>query len=285
MHFPLNKIINLWSAVFSRAQTIEDPEMTPENWCSVQPCTTVKLPSKEIIITQPLSTFWVYLLGVLTICVGLYFFWIQDNQNSRFYWGVSLLLWGIGALLAGTSYQAFGYEIKCAGRKVCAWTSWWEIIYLMFQQVSMNALLAAVAYSCTTGTFRTVLLGYVLFSSIAYVLLVFIGGILPLKSLITFEFMVWFSTPGIVACIFLNAIRLFIYGDTMDLALLGTWILLVLTMAAYWSYYKRGITKKLWAGKTWFSENDVLHVLLIIWMIYIAVIVANTIKDHPVSFP
>ena len=190
----------------------------------------------------------------------------------------------IGALLAGTSYQAFGYHIKCAGRKVCAWTSWWELIYLMFQQVSMNTLLVAVAYSCTTDTFQKVLLGYAVLSSILYVLIVFIGGIVPLKSLITFEFMVWFSAPVFFFCVFLNAFRFFIHRDILDLLLLCTWALLFLTMIAYWAYHKRGIAKKLWARNIWFSENDVLHILLVFWMIYIAVVLTNHIKDYSIPY-
>ncbi|MCG8684076.1 MAG: hypothetical protein MI892_04320 [Desulfobacterales bacterium] len=278
----MNRFFKLWFQVFSRVKTIEhdDPELTPENWCERQPCRTLEIGPKKIVISQPASTFWVYFLGLLTIGVGIYFFQIQNNETSRYYWGVCLLLWGIGALLAGTSYQAFGYEIKCAGRKTCAWTSWWELIYLIFQQVSMNALLVAVAYSCTTGKFQNILLGYALLSSIAYTLIVFTGGIIPVKSLITFEFMVWFSVPVLFFCVLLNAFRFFIYGGTMDLVLLGTWVLLILTMAAYRAYLKRGISKKLWEKQIWFSENDVLHVLLILWVIYIAVVVANHIKDY-----
>ncbi len=273
----------LWSG-FSRLKSIphDDPDLTPENWCVKQPCLKIRIASKEVIISQPLSTFWVYLLGLLTVGVSLYFVQIQDGENSRLWWGVSLLLWGIGAFLAGTSYQAFGYEIKCAGRQICSWTSWWEVVYLMFQQVSMNAMLAAIAYSCTRGTFQVVLLGYALVSSVVYVILVFIGGIVPVKSLITFELMVWVSTPAFLFFCFLNAWRYHMFGYSMDLVLLGSWISLFCTMVAYWIYNKQGITKKLWAKGIWFSENDVLHVLLILWMIYIATFVADRIKDYTI---
>jgi hypothetical protein len=272
------------SSAFKRLKSIRysDPELTPDNWCEFQPCVTIKLASKDVILTQPSSTFFVYLLGILTIGVGLSFWWLRGDQGSHLWWGISLLLWGIGALLAGTSYQAFGYHIKCAGQETCAWTSWWEVIYLMFQQVSMDALLVAIAYSCTTGTLQMVLLGYALLSAVGYVILTFIGGILPVKSMITFEWMVWVSTPLFLIMFILSAWRYIQLGTTMDLAFVGAWVLLLLTMTAYWLYDKLDITPKLWAkGKgIWFSQNDVLHIGLILWMIYIATVVAEHVQDY-----
>jgi len=45
-----------------------------------------------------------------------------------------------------------------------------------------------------------------------------------------------------------------------------------------------GNYKKLWARGIWFSENDVLHVLLIFWVTYIATVAANRISlDYSVS--
>lgn len=284
MRLSLETISRLWSAVFSRVKRIpcDDPELTSETWCIRQPCMEFRVASKRITISQPFSTFWVYFLSVLTIYTGVYFFQIQHGETSRLYWGICLLLWGIGALFAGTSYQAFGYEIKCKGRKVCAWTSWWELVYLMFQQISLNTLLVAVAYSCTSDVFQKVLLGYAVLNSVVYIVIVFIGGIVPVKSLITFEFMVWFSAPILFLCLLLNTCRFFIYKDIMDLALLGTWIFLLFTMIAYWTYHKKGISKKLWEKSIWFSENDVLHILLILWMIYIMAVVADCVKDYPI---
>ena len=114
MHLLLTKISKGFSSVFGRLQSIphDDPDLTPETWCREQPCMKIRIASREMIISQPFSSFWVYFLGFLTVGAGLYFFQIQNGQNSRLWWGVSLLLWGIGALLAGTSYQAFGYEIS-----------------------------------------------------------------------------------------------------------------------------------------------------------------------------
>lgn len=287
MHLTLNKISKRWLSVFGRLKSIphDDPDLTPEKWCMEQPCTRIRIASREMLISQPLSSFWVYFLGVFTIGVSLYFFQIQNGENSRLWWGISLLLWGVGALLAGTSYQAFGYEIKCAGRPVCSWTSWWEVAYLILQQVSMNAMLVAIAYSCTQGAFQMVLVGYALVSSLVYIIIVCIGAIVPAKTFITFELMLWVSAPAFIFFCFCNAWRYWMFRDSMDLVLLGSWIMLLGTMTAYWIYRTKGITKKLWAKGIWFSENDVLHVCLILWMIYIVTVVADCIEDYSLPPP
>ena len=272
------------SSAFKRLKSLRciEPALTPENWSEFQPCITIRFASRDVILSQPSSTLFVYSLGILMIGVGLNFLWLRGDQVSRSWWGISLLLWGIGVLLAGTSYQAFGYHIKCAGQETCAWTSWWEVIYLMLQQVSLDALLVAIAYSCTGGILQTALLGYALINAVGYVILTFIGGIIPIKTLITFELMVWISTPLLLIMFALSAWRYHTHGTTMDLAFVGAWVLLLLTMAAYWLYDKLDITPKLWAKnrRIWFSQNDVLHIGLILWMIYIATVVAEQVQDY-----
>jgi hypothetical protein len=269
---------------FSRLKTIPhpDPELTPENWCRVQPCRKIKIRSRQITLTQPSSAIFIYALGLLAVGAGIYFLRIRGSEASRLWWGISLLLWGAGALLAGTSYQAFGYHIKCAGRPVCAWTSWWEVFYLMLQQASMSALLAAVAYSCTGGIVRAVLLVYALVNAAVYVIIVFMGGIMPIRSFITFNLMVWVSTPILVISLVLNGYRYYLLGGPMDLVLVSSWVFLFVTMAAYFLYDHLDLTQKLWAKGEgiWFSQNDVLHIGLILWMIYIVTVVAGRIKDY-----
>lgn len=273
-------------SAFKRLNSIRypDPALTNESWFEVQPCSRLKLGRQEIVLTQPTSTFFVYSLGILTIGVGVHFLRLRGDELSRLWWGISLLLWGIGALLAGTSYQAFGYQIKLQGQETCAWTSWWEVIYLMFQQASMDALLAAVAYSCTQGRLQMVLLGFALTNAAVYILLTFIGSMIPVKSLITFEWMVWVSTPIFLIIFAINGWRYYRFNIPMDLALLGAWGLLLICMVAYWLYDILDITPKLWAkGKRfWFSQNDVLHIGLILWMIYIATVVTGHIFDYVV---
>jgi hypothetical protein len=230
----------------------------------------------------PASTLLVYLLGMLTTGVGLLFLGDQAGQVSRFWWGVSLILWGVGALLAGTSYQAFGYQIKCAGRDACSWTSWWEVIYLILQQLSIDAMLIAVAYSCTGGLLQTILVGFAVVSALIYSIVTLIGAIIPLKSLITFEGMVLACSPMFFIVVLLNGWRYAMFAELIDAVLLGIWGGLFLSMAAYWWYDKRTFTEQFWNdGKgIWFSQNDVLHIGLIVWVLYIAVVAAPQISDY-----
>ena len=273
-------------SVFDRVKAIEhdNPGLTTENWFKAQPSATIRIGSKTVIISQPGSTLLVYLLGVLTIFAGLYFFMTRGNEISRLMWSISLVLWGVGAILAGTSHQAFGYQIKCQGRKTVAWTSWWELIYLIFQQISLNVMLVAVAYSCTNGIWLKILTIYAIASSLVYTVMIFVGGLVPIRSLITFELMVLISTPAVALFFALNGWRYMMFKSPMDLALLGTWALMLLSMIFYWIYDHLGIARRLWTGKNriWFSENDVLHIVLIVWVIYIILVLVNHIEDYSV---
>jgi hypothetical protein len=267
-------------SVFGRLATIphEDKSLNSQTWFTVQPCCEVKLFGKPMIITQPSSSFWVYLLGILTSAVGVYFLVTQGRERSRPYWGWSLILWGIGALIAGTSYQAFGYQLKCAGRERVAWSSWWEVIYLIFQQFSVNLMLLAVVYSCMPSAIE-VAMAIALLVSVIYSGVVLYGAFKPVKYLITYELMVKFCTPFIYFFILLNGWRIYQHGLALDYALIVVWLGLIITDRLYWWYYNAGYAGRLWAKGRWFSENDVLHVALVVWIIYIAVVLVPLVQD------
>lgn len=257
------------------------PPQTPETWLTIQPFTELNIASLSVVLVQPSTTAIVYLLGLLAIGVGVYFWRIRDGQASRGWWAIALLLWGIGALLAGTSYEAFSYQIKCAGRAACVWTSWWEVIYLILSVASIDAMMMAQAHACATGRLRKALSLYALINLALYVTAVLIGAFVPIKFLISFELLILAAAPSILIFFILNGWRYYTLRDSMDLALVGAWAWLAFTMAAYFAYLMSGLTQALWAQGRWFSENDVLHIGLILWMIYLALVVAPRIKDQP----
>lgn len=255
------------------------PAQTPETWLQIQPFAEFNIASQNIIFVQPSTSIIVYFLGLLTIAVGFYFLKIREHQRSRLWWGIALLLWGIGALLAGTSYEAFSYNIKCVGREACLWTSWWEILYLIVTVWSVDAMLLAVAYSSTAGKLRKALSVYAIVNAILYFVVVMVGVYIPVKSLISFELLLAVGAPGILIFFFINGWRYFKYKLKLDLVLLGTWLWLGITIIAYFLYLISGNTTSLWSKGLWFSENDVLHIGLIIWMFYIAFALAPQVKD------
>ncbi|CAH0525794.1 hypothetical protein [Vibrio hippocampi] len=266
--------------IFERVHSIKHEVLTKENWFDKQPGKRITLGGVKFMLNQPWSTFWVYFLGVLVTIAGAHFLWNQEGQISRYWWGISLILWGVGALIAGTSYQALGYELKCARRETCSWTTWWEVIYLIFQQVSMNAMTIAVAYSCTSGLFREALIWYSIILSILYTLSTLYGAVKPNKSLITFELMILVSLPSFVMFCLLNLGRYLMDGNVMDLVMLGSWALIFLSWWGYDRYDKAGLTEKLWQKGRWFSENDVLHVVLVIWGFYTLILLPQYIYDY-----
>jgi hypothetical protein len=255
------------------------PAQTPQTWLQIQPFAEFKFASQNVIFVQPSTSIIVYSLGVLAIVVGLYFLKIRADQRSRLWWGIALLLWGIGALLAGTSYEAFSYAIKCAGREFCLWTSWWEILYLIASVWSIDAMTLAVAYSSTTGKLRKALSVYAIINAILYFIIVMIGVFVPVKFLISFELLLVVAAPSIIAFFVINGWRYSKYELRLDLTLLVTWIWLGVTIVAYFLYLISGNAESLWARGLWFSANDVLHIGLIIWMLYIAFALMPQVKD------
>lgn len=272
-----NEKNSIWGRLFSIPH--DDPMLTENTWQQVQPCKHYSLGSSRLLITQPSSSFWVYLLGVLTTFVGIAFIVTMADQTSRLLWGIGLVLWGIGALVAGTSYQAFGYQLKCQHRPIVAWTNWWEVVYLLMQQFSVNALLAAVAYSSLHGEMRQWAINAAVITSLVYLVIIAIGAFKPVKSLITFELMVHFCTPAILFMLGLSSWNYLQAANVLDATLITTWVGLIATMAAYHWYFRAGIGQKLWSKGRWFSENDVLHVLLILWIAYIALVLFPQISD------
>ena len=224
---------------------------------------------------QPSSTFFVYLLGSIAILIGIYLLKISKNQKFIYWWGLALILWGVGAIFAGTSYQAFSYEIKCAGRSFCLWTSWWEIIYLILSVGSVNAMLMAQANLDKNGKWSRMIAVYAPVNFLVYVIIVVIGALIPVQFLISFELMLIFLGLTILFLLIFNVRRYLDQKKRINLSLVIIWISLILIIGLYFIYFMLDISNLLWEQGVWFSENDILHIGLILWMIYIGIVVSK----------
>ncbi len=254
--------------VFGRIHLLDhdQPGLTTETWAERQPVRRLTLAGRRVVLTQPSSTLWVYALGLLACLLGARWWWLADGETVLQLWAVGLWLWGVGALLAGTSYQAFGYHLKCRDGRV-RWTNWWEATYMVCQQLSIDALLVATAVLATDGPVRTVLVLVAVSTAVGFTASTLVGAVLPNRFLLSFEWMSLVSAPAVVAMLGIHVAAVARGGDPLDRALVGVWAGLLACMTAYGLYRRSGIGDRLWARGRWFSENDVLHVTLIVWLL------------------
>jgi len=255
------------------------PYDSAEAFLASRPHAEIVLGGSSLVVMEPSSSALVYGLGLLAVGLGLRFLATRRGERSRLWWGVSLVLWGLGAILAGTSYQAFGYEIKYAGRAAPAWTSWWEILYLLASVASIDAMALAVAHSSLAGKARRRLVFYAALNAGLYALVCLAGAFLPDKFLVSFELMVIFAWPGYLVFLAVNAKRYAKSRSPLDRSYVGVWLGLFAVTAAYYGYLRLGFTEALWARGLWFSANDLLHAGLVAWMLYIGLGVAPKVKD------
>jgi len=270
-----------WGILFSNRLEIllHEPLITPEEWLQEHPYLTLNLFGITITLTVPTSTLFVYVLGFETCIIGILIIIRRKTQKSRLWCGLALILWGLGALFAGTSYQAFSYELKCSGRSFCIWTSWYEIMYLILSVGSVNAMFIAQKYSCLPERYQKISNIYAGGNFIAYFVITLIGAFIPIRFLISFELMILFLTPNIFFFLALNLWRYLRDKNRMDKNLIVIWFFLIIIIGFYFLYFSLGITEFLWQIGIWFSANDILHIGLIIWMVYIYFIVKKFIVD------
>ncbi|MHA2502764.1 MAG: hypothetical protein ACXAE3_07845 [Candidatus Kariarchaeaceae archaeon] len=217
-----------------------EPSVAASEWCSLQPCLEVA----GLTLSQPTSSVLVFALGIITIFLGV--------RLEHKLWSYALVFWGLGAISAGISYQLLGYELKCT-TAICSWTTPWELAYMVFTMASISTMLWAV-----TG--RQILAQLIFY---LYSLNLIIAAMIPIRFLISFEFLLVVAIPQFLVMFAINVRQ---REDPVSLSLLTSWVLLGLIMVIYFAYFFSGLTHILWERGIWFSENDVLHILLILWM-------------------
>ena len=260
-----------------------EPPVTPAQWCEQRPCVDVG----GTVLNEPLGTFLVFFLAALWVAVGVWFLMTRRGQRSRGWLGIALVLSGLGAAQAGVSYQAFSYELKCAGRQFCAFTNGFEVGYSVTQAWSVSAMLVAVAYACAAGRGRRAIIVYAVLNAVVYCAVAVVGVYLPSALLLSFEVLMLFALPGIII---VSVVAWRHFRATGDRGARGIFIValaLVVVNVAYFGYYAAGVTEALWddGNGFYFSANDVLHIGLIAWLVYVAVALGPTLRDRETVSP
>jgi len=263
---------------------LEMPQVTPADYLASMPHVEFQLFGADVVLIQPSSTFLVYLLGLATVGFGLGFLGSKRNQTSRALWGVGLVLWGLGALAAGTSYQAFGYMLKGAGRTWVAYTSDFELAYLLLTCWSIDFLVAATAHSVAEGKARSLLLGYAKVHAVAYSAILLVGAVVPVRFLISYEGFMAMNGASFVIMFAFSVARRRRSQDRPSLEFLWLWLGFLVVNLGYFAVLFSGIPARLYAGSgIWFNANDTLHVLLLVWMVAGYLLLRRSLKDAETS--
>jgi uncharacterized membrane protein YwzB len=280
----LRKFFLLWVVLTlsltscSRLEQLQS-DNTPEQWLASHSHVLVKTGPFDFVFAEPSSTIFVYGLGLILLWAAWRFYAHKKDSRSGKLWALGLLVWALSTFSAGTSYQAFSYEIKCAGKEICSWTSWWEIWYMALFVLSMGIIAAAVAFSSLSHRARKFFLIYLILITGAYEIVLFSGALLPNQLMVSFEFMLLFVVPTFLALFAVNITGYVRRKETLEVRLLLAWVLMALVTAAYFGFLLSGIAKQLWDSGIWFNANDVLHIGLIGWVLYLVFQCEHLIAD------
>lgn len=256
------------------------PLTTPNGFLAGMPQVTLSLFGWQPVLIQPSSTFFVYFLGLLMIVLGIYFLATKRDQKAREYWGIGLILWGASALAAGTSYQAFGYELKCRGQEYCLFTNNFELVYMLLTAYSINFLVAATAYTSLGPVGRKRLICFAIIDSAAYSIFMLAGAIMPVRFMVSYEGFMAFIGGNFVLMFLLGIRHYRLYKDRLDRNLILIWIGFLFVNVGYFAYLFGGFAAPLYANNgIWFNENDVLHILLILWAGMTWLLLKTDLKD------
>lgn len=264
----LGSVFVMGLMIFFPVTLLMNPTYTPLQYLQSKPYIEVG----NVVWIVPSSTIIVYLLGMITILIG--FKLNKFNDTYKKYWGVSLILWGIGTILAGTSYQGLGYELKCSGEGLCLFTSWFELSYLYITALSITVMGYAVSIKSLNRKHYSKYNRIISIGFIAYSFSLVLGVLLEIRLLVTYEWFLIFFLPYFISFMIINTNNNRVSKNKLDTGLMKVWILMLIVNTLYFAYYYSGIGETLYSKyNIWFSANDVLHVGLIPWMIYIYFII------------
>ncbi|MEI7667897.1 MAG: hypothetical protein WCI62_02740 [Erysipelotrichaceae bacterium] len=228
---------------------------------------TPNLIVSNFIIQQPSSTVIVFLLAFVTIYLG---YKLLNKQHMPSFWlGIGFIFWGLGAFMAGISYQAFGYYLKCVGYDTCRFTDHFELIYMSLTVISLSAIMLAYASMVKNQVYQKYLTLFAFGSALLYAIIQGIGMVVPVQFLVSYEGLLVFLAPNLIIFMIISYKK---RKELLHKRLFTMWLWFIGVNIAYFVALFASFTWPLYESTgIWFNENDVLHVLLIIWMIALLV--------------
>ncbi len=259
---------------------LAEPLVTPQTWLASQPHWDFAFGAATVVFTQPSSSFLVFAFGLLTMVLGIRLVAQTGASVATRWWGTSLVFWGLGALAAGVSYQAFGYALKAEGRAWVAYTDWFEIAYLALSAVSIAVFGLAVAWNSLAGRARTALLVWTGLSLGAYSQVLGSALFSGDRFGVSFEAMVLITTPSFLLYFAVAVVRWRKTRSATEAHLARVWLGLGVAFALYGVAAAFGLGAALWRQGIWFTENDVLHLALAVWMLDVSR-AGSLLRDRP----
>lgn len=214
------------------------------------------------------------------IAAGFFFLKTKGEEKSRYFWGLGLILWVKSAIVAGTSSQAFGYELKYRGQEFCLFSSNVELAYMLITASSTNFILMAKGYTSLNNKWRNNFFVYAVAENILYTVYLFVGAVIPNKIMISYEGFIAFIGINFIIMFALNLRQYLLAKERVDLNSIIIWISFLMVDVFYFLYLISDLSSILYNDfGVWFNENDLLHVFLILWVLLILFLFKKNLKD------
>ncbi len=127
---------------------------------------------------------------------------------------------------------------------------------------------------------------FALIDSIAYSIYMFVGAVLPVKFLISYEGFMAFIGVNFIFMFVLNILHYKKHKDNLNRKLIYVWISFLIVNIGYFVFLLGDIGSNLYQNYgVWFNENDALHVLLILWSCLILVLLRKDLIDKVENSP
>jgi purine-cytosine permease-like protein len=144
----------------------------------------------------------------------------------------------------------------------------------------INYLVAATGYTSTEVSGRKRLMIFALIDSAIYSVYMFVGAVLPVKFLISYEGFMAFIGANFLIMFILNILHYKKHKDNLNRNLIYIWIGFLIVNIGYFVFLLGDIGTNLYKNYgVWFNENDALHVLLILWSCFILVLLRKDLTD------